>query len=195
MSGMFCFDIETLGIESTSCVLSVALNYCIPAKLKLDNSLAYTQLYRDTCFVKFDVREQSAAKRTMDRSTLDWWTKQGEIQRRKSFTPNRELDFPVEEGVHVLREFFNEKNDPSAPVWVRGSLDQLLFESLLRTFDIPEIIPYNQYRDVRTAISLLYPEEKGGYVEVPDFDLYTVNKHDPVADVCYDVLMLLRGKQ
>lgn len=195
-SGLFVFDIETLSIESTSVILSACLLYVDPSKLPEDNNDAYKYLYERGLFVKLKVSEQIAHGRTMSKDTLDWWAKQGELPRKISFIPAAD-DLTVQECYNQLSEyFFAIPNAKNLPIWVRGSMDQPAFESLLRAFNLKPYSPYNNYRDIRTAISILYSDtEKNGYVEIPNFNSDIVMKHDPVADCCLDALMLLRGKQ
>jgi len=177
-------------------VLSVALLHVDATILPENNAEAYNHLLQRACFVKFNALEQMAKKRTMDRSTMDWWSKQGEAQRKMSFIPSKD-DSSVEFGIRILKDyFFSFENAKNLPIWVRGSLDQPVFESLFRAYDIKPFVHYNCYRDIRTAIEILYTDTaKGGYVDVPGLDPALVNKHDPVADCAYDALMLLRGKQ
>lgn len=196
MSGMFFYDIETLSVESTTVILSAGLIYVDPAILPSNNNEAYRYMYDHGLFVKFRVTEQRAHGRTMNKDTLDWWAKQGQVQRETSFVPAAD-DLTVEEGHRQMSDyFFSIPNAKNLPIWVRGSMDQNATESLFRAFGLKELTSYNNYRDVRTAISILYCDtEKGGYVEVPDFDRDQVIKHDPVADCALDAMMLLRGKQ
>ena len=196
MSGMFGFDLETLSVESTTIILSAGLVYVDPETLSPDNDIAYTQMYDSGLFVKFKVSEQVAAGRTMSKDTLDWWAKQGQIQRETSFIPSP-CDLTVQEAYDLMSDyFFSIPGAKDMPIWVRGSMDQPAFESLCRTFSLKPITTYNNYRDIRTAISILYCDtEKAGYVEIPNFNRDLVIKHDPVHDVCYDLLMLLRGQQ
>ena len=196
MSGMFGFDLETLSVESTTVILSAGLVYVDPETLSPDNDIAYQQMYHNGLFVKFKVSEQVAAGRTMSKDTLDWWAKQGQIQRETSFVP-RANDLTVQEAYDKISDyFFSIPGAKDMPIWVRGSMDQPAFESLCRTFSLKPITTYNNYRDIRTAISILYCDtEKAGYVEIPNFNRDSVIKHDPVADCCLDLLMLLRGKQ
>lgn len=193
----FVLDLETLGVESTSVVLSIGMVYCDPELLSEDNTEAYNQLLKESCLIKFNAKEQSASttNRTISKATLDWWQKQGEIPRMQAMTPTPE-DMNAVEGLTKLRKWFNSYKDAKKlPIWVRGSLDQPTFESLCRSFDVEPFVMYNCYRDVRTAIDLIYDEGKGGYVEIPDFDSDIVIKHNPVHDSAYDALMLIRGKQ
>ena len=191
----FVFDIETLGIESTSIVLSAALLH-VPIDTPRDNDLAYQYLVDRARFVKFKVDEQKALGRATTPSTLDWWRKQGVVQQRINILPASH-DVSVVEGCRVLKEYHRSFIDAvNIPVWTRGALDQILFESLLRTFDIDDFIRYNVYRDVRTAVDIIYPAtSKSGYVDIPNFNRDAVVKHDPRHDCALDALMMMRGKQ
>ena len=53
MSGILCFDIETLGTESNSVVLSAAIVY-----VDLNANHTWESLYNKSEFVKFSVEEQ-----------------------------------------------------------------------------------------------------------------------------------------
>lgn len=191
---MFCFDIETLSVESTAVILSAAiLHVNDSSELDKDNTKAYYQLLDSTLVVKFNASEQIKDGRHVTKSVVDWWSKQVDIAKEMSFFPSNK-DQSVAEGTRVIREWFNQfpKNQP---VWVRGSLDQPAYDSLIRQYKLPELVSYNYFRDVRTAIELMYPDSQGGYIEVPGFDTANVIKHMPNHDVAYDMLMLLRGEQ
>lgn len=194
----FCFDVETLGIESTAICLSLGMVHCDPTVLPDDNDLAYQQMVNEGLFVKFKAKEQAEIfkARTVDQDVLTWWGKQGDVQKKASFIPSK-TDLGAVEGLEVLREWWSSfPNHKNLPVWIRGTLDQMILESLQRSFGVDNFVMYNCYRDVRTAIELLYPDTaKGGYVEIPDFDNYQVIKHHPTHDSAYDALMLIRGKQ
>jgi hypothetical protein len=200
MSGFFVFDVETLCIVSISVCLSLAMVYCDPEVLPENNDEAYSYLLNESIFVKFNAKEQVNSEykpRSINSGTLDWWEKQGDVQKKASFIPNKELDMLAIPGLQKLKKFWlSFPNHKELPIWTRGSLDQLILESLQRTFGVDPFIPYNCYRDVRTAIDLIYSEtSKGGYVDIPDFDKYQVVKHHPTHDCAFDALQLVRGQQ
>lgn len=188
------FDIETLGVESTSVVLSAAFVYVDVEDLPEDPTEAYKKLLQDSCFVKFKSKQQSLPpyNRTVDLDTLQWWRRQGEYQRQMALIPS-DNDVDVVDGITKLRTFY--KRNPSGPVWVRGSLDQPVFQSLMKSFDINDFIEYNCYRDVRTAVDIIYPGSKSGYVDIDGFDPANVIKHHPVHDCAYDALQLIYGNK
>lgn len=194
---MFFLDIETLGVESTAVILSVGMLYAA------DNSpTTYQALLDNSIFVKLNARDQiEKYKRTVDKGTVEWWSKQGDLPKDRSYTPKK-TDMSPEEGIEVLRKW--TKTMVAKPqdeiCWIRGSLDQMALDSLCKAMDVPAILPYNAYRDMRTAIDLLYPETgKNGYVEIDttlctDYDRSKVMKHSPEADCAMDACMLFFGK-
>jgi hypothetical protein len=195
MSGFFGADIETLSVESTCVVLSISMIHVDGDKLPKDNTKAYYQMLDSACTVKFNASEQIKAKRHVDKNTVDWWVKQCEPAKEMSFYPLNS-DKSVAEGSAILHEwFYTFPNAKNLPIWVRGSMDQPAYSSLLRSNGLPDLAPYNNFRDVRTAVELMYPDSKAGYVDVPNFDTVNVIKHMPNHDVAYDLLMLLRGDQ
>ena len=183
---MYMFDVETLGVESTSVILSAALLY-------YNEGDDYDTMIKNSLFVKFDVEEQRTVyKRTMMKETMEWWAKQHEHVRKVSFHPTK-YDSSAEEGIQLIRDYV--KKHGNAQVFARGSLDQMVIDSLTRQLDQELIFPYNNWRDVRTAVDLLCATSKDGYCEVkhPTFQRHNVIKHDPVHDCAYDAMMLLYG--
>jgi hypothetical protein len=78
-------------------------------------------------------------------------------------------------------------------------MDQPVFESLHRAMGTESKIPYNKFRDIRTALQCFYPNEKGGYIDidvkkVPDYDAGKVFPHHPLHDSARDLCMLLGAK-
>ena len=122
---MFCLDLETLGVESTSAILSLGMTYFDASK-----PISMRQLFRDSIFIKFDVQDQIRNyKRTKERSTLDWWSKQCDYAKQTNLLPS-DKDVLTADGIRRLREWFLERPDAkNEMVWVRGHLDQPVFES------------------------------------------------------------------
>lgn len=183
------FDVETLGVESTAVVLSIGI-----IQFEENNKFTFDQLVEGACFVKFNVEEQLRKyKRSTTKSTLEWWAKQAEIPKRKSFIPNKELDLSLEDGLKKIESYieFLEGVSNKPKFWQRGNLDQSCYDSLYRSLGKEPLIPYNDWFDVRTALTFLYDETKFGYRPLKNFDPFAhVIKHDPVHDCAYDILQL-----
>lgn len=188
---MFIFDVETLGVESNAVVLSAALIHFDPEKQP-----TYQDLVNDACFVKFNAKEQLNMGRTVSKSTLAWWKEQHEYVRKLALEPSYE-DVTAAVGIRVLYDYMARfPNSDKQTMWARGSLDQLVIDSLCVKLGMQEITGYNMWRDVRTAVDILYGTSNG-YVEVvhPEFQRHNVIKHMPVHDCALDAMMLLYGKQ
>lgn len=189
---MFCFDIETLSIESTAVVLSASIVHFDPTTRP-----SYQELLDNTLFVKFNAKDQiTRLKRTVDKDTINWWDKQSDYAKSISLTP-KATDVLVEDGLAQIRHYMNQFPDArKKPMWARGYLDQVAIDSLTRCVNQTEITEYYTWRDVRTYIDVVYGASNG-YCEVdhPSFDKNKVIKHTPYHDVCYDVMMILYGKE
>jgi hypothetical protein len=103
----------------------------------------------------------------------------------------------VENGMQKFYDYMAKfPNAKQQTMWARGSLDQMAIDSLAVKFDLEEITGYNVWRDVRTAVDILYGTTNG-YVEVvhPLFSRHEVIKHHPVHDCALDAMQLMYGKQ
>jgi hypothetical protein len=183
---MITFDIETLSTESTAVVLSAAMVY-------FDDGMTYEEMIEKSIFVKFDAKEQiQKYHRSASKSTLEWWSKQCDLAKRISLNPSKH-DVSAIDGIELLRDYLKIDPSPTKILWTRGSLDQMAIDSLCNAVDVKPLVRYNQYRDVRTAIDILASTAENGYCQVnlKDFSLQKVLKHDPVHDCAYDATMLM----
>lgn len=182
------FDIETLGSESTSVVLSASI-------IHFDHpNTTYEELLEKACFVKFNAKQQIEQMRVVETETLEWWNKQHEYVRGVSFTPKK-TDLSSVDGINIIKEYIAKHGGPDQTFWSRGSLDQMCIDSLCKTFDQELITNYNNWRDIRTALDCLCKTVKNGYVDVnhPTFQRHNVIKHHPSHDCALDIMMLLYG--
>jgi hypothetical protein len=188
---MFLFDVETLGVESTSVILSAALVYFDPEE-KPD----YQKLLDDAIFVKLNAKDQiQRLKRVVDIGTLEWWKNQHEFVRALSFDPKSD-DMLAEDAITVLHNYMNKyPNSNKQTMWARGSLDQMVIDSLSKKLDMQPLTGYNMWRDMRTAVDLLCGSSNG-YCDIdhPTFKRHEVIKHHPVHDCALDAMMLMYGK-
>lgn len=185
---MFMFDIETLGIESNSVILSMACIYFDPKQ-----TYTYKQLVDSAFFVKLDVTDQrQRLGRTDTPSTIDWWEGQSEATKVLSFYRSND-DYVAENAIEALRTWSQQfPNHDKCAVWARGNLDQMAIGSLENVCNVPTVFHFGRWRDVRTAVDLL-TGSTNGYCGIKDFDKNQVVKHDPRHDCAYDIMMLLYG--
>jgi hypothetical protein len=193
---MFIFDVETLGKESNSVILSMAAIYFEP-----DKEPSHTQLRDSAFFVKFDVQDQiKRLDRKVGKTTIEWWSKQCENARNKSFKPRAD-DITFEIGYEAMRQWANTKNDSKCWVWARGNLDQLVLDSMEEQLELKPIWPFSRWRDIRTAVDFLYGTTNGyvevdtpAWVEAFDSKLH-ITKHNPIDDCIFDAMQLMYGKK
>ena len=188
---MFMFDIETLGVESTTVILSIACIHFNP-----EEKPTFQQLIDSAFFVKLDAKDQvKRLGRTVSKSTLDWWSGQHVAVKKKSFDPS-DTDVKAEYAVEMLNTWVKQFPEwEKSTVWARGSLDQMAYGSLENRLGVDPIFHFARWRDVRTAVDI-FTGSTNGYckVEHPEFENYLVVKHDPIHDCALDVMMLVYGK-
>ena len=188
---MFIFDVETLGKESNSVMLSMAAIYFDP-----ETKPSYEDLYNSAFFVKFDVEDQvRRLDRKIGKSTMQWWAKQCDIVKAKSLKPNKAADVKFEDGYEAMRKWAESKKDDQCYVWARGNLDQLVMDDIEEQLGLEPIWPYARWRDVRTAIDFLY-NTTSGYTDVdyPGFNSKNdITKHNPIDDCVLDAMQLMYG--
>ncbi len=188
---MFVFDVETLGVDSDSVVLSAALVHFEPGA-----NQSYQELLDGACFVKFKAKEQvEVLKRKVDLGTLEWWKNQHPYIRSCAFDPSGD-DLSAPDAFAVMHNYMNKfPNAHKQTMWARGSLDQIVIDNLARKVDCQTITTYNMWRDVRTAVDIMYGTTNG-YCEIvyPGFERAAAIKHHPVHDCALDAMMLMYGK-
>jgi hypothetical protein len=189
----YCIDVETLGTESTAVILSIAY---VP--FSFDEKPDYVELLGRSKFLKLNVEQQLRNyKRTVEPDTIKWWEKQCDMVKQKSFIKSKLLDCDVSTALNTMKQDIGldieTNNNRDTIFWARGSLDQMCLDSLSKQVHGKMFIPFNNWRDIRTAVDLLYDTSAGGYCKVPGFNPDVVLKHDPVHDICYDVMQLLSG--
>ncbi|CAB4127286.1 exonuclease [uncultured Caudovirales phage] len=189
----FMFDIETLSVESTAVILSYAIVHFDP-----NDKPTYQQLLDNTLFIKIDAKSQvTDLKRTVSKEVMEWWDKQPAHAKKVSLIPDPIIDVSPLSAYNILQAYVNKyPNINNQTFWARGSMDQVCIESFCKSLDKEPVSSYNNWRDVRTAVDLLYGSTNG-YCDIdhPEFSRDMVIKHTPYHDVCLDVMMLIYGKE
>jgi len=186
---MFTLDLETLGKGTDSIILSAAIVH-----FDLTETVTYQELLDRTLLVKFDVMEQKKMGRKINNDTLEWWKSKPKDVQKASLFPSKN-DVSVIKGLTMIDDYVTEHGEPKKNIcWTRGSLDQLLLDSLYTQVQKKPSLNYGQYMDLRTFFRLMKGSTDAyAYVDIPDFDKTQVKKHDPVHDVSYDVMGILFG--
>ena len=190
---MFMIDIETLGSREDSVILSLACIYFDPTQKPSPD-----QLRKDCFFIKFDVKDQvENYKRKIQKDTIEWWNKQCDLAKKKSFV-RKSTDVSLIDGIQQFKLWVSEKDTNKKDwIWARGSLDEFVLKSVESQLNVEPTFTYNRWRDVRTAIDLLY-NQTNGYCKVnyDGFDAsLNIIKHNPIDDCVFDIMMLLYGEE
>lgn len=184
----FALDLETLGKGTDSIILSIAIVY-----FELGEHISYEELLKRSLLVKFNVMEQKKMGRKINRDTLEWWSNQPKDAQKASLFPSKN-DVTVEKGIRLLDEYVEKHGSKENMSWARGSLDQLLLDSLYTAINKKPSLKYNQYMDIRTFNRLMKESTDAfGYTSIPNFDMSKVVKHHPVHDIALDVMGILYG--
>lgn len=185
------YDVETLGIESNSVILSMACVY-----FDIEKKPSYDEIVKSAFFVKLNAKDQiDRLGRTVTKSTLDWWATQAPAVKNLSFNPSPN-DVLAEDALDQFQAWVDQQpNNNTATVWARGNLDQMVLGSLEDKLKRKNVFHFGRWRDVRTAVDI-FTGSTNGYckVDYPGFESYQVVKHDPRHDCAFDAMMLMYGK-
>ena len=182
---------ETLAVESTAVILSAAIAH-FDFSPSEDLNEEFGSLVGRSLYVKLDSKIQAQQyNRAVDKSTLEWWAKQGEFVRDLCFKPSKQ-DLNPMVAMQALREYINKhSNGERNIIWTRGSLDQMVTDSLCKAIGIDTLAHYSDWRDVRTAVDLLAESSNNGYCQLSrPFNRDLAVKHIPTHDIALDILML-----
>lgn len=148
---------------------------------------SFDEMKASAFFVKLNAKDQlTRLKRSITKSSVDWWEKQCDNVKIKSFRPHAN-DVLFEDGYEMLREWAKSFKDNKSWVWARGNLDQLVMDDIEEQLGLDPVFPYSRWRDVRTAIDIFYDTENG-YVDVSHEGFKSelmITKHDPVMIVSW----------
>ena len=195
MTKIYIYDLETLGVNETAVVLSIGCIY-----IDSMEPCTYRDLMKNSFFVKLDAKYQiEKLNRQVTSSTIEWWGKQSNAAKIRSYKPSKD-DVTPEVALQQLRQFVYDNTKQSrVKCYTRGSMDVIVSEHLAKQVDIKLPWVYNDFRDVRTAVDILYPLSKDGYVAVDQTKCFGYTDdmtiaHDPVHDCARDAAMILFGK-
>lgn len=189
---MFTFDVETLHNGPRAVILSMG---CIHFN---GNEKSIDELQQNIFFSKLDASKQSM--RIISESTITWWKNQSKEAKEYSFNRDKRHDEDPVEAINRFHSWIKqvEPKFKHGVFWSRGSFDSILYEDLCVDFKIEPIIPWNRWRDIRTAVDILVGGKNGmnGYAGidinvVKNFDESQLIAHQPVDDCLRDTLMLL----
>lgn len=192
---MFFLDIETLDTEQTAVVLSIGVIH-----LPSSDPISFDDILKSGLFVKLDSRSQIQAGRTTSKDTMNWWASQPKAIRDKNLVPS-ESDLSAADAISKIKEYIKSRDDSkNLTCFTRGSFDSVILDHLCKkTLGVEPLFKFWEYRDVRTAIDIIYAETaKRSYVKIdesrcPGANKWMNEKHSPDVDAALDAAMILFG--
>jgi hypothetical protein len=181
------FDFETLSQDQMNGVV-VSMAMLTFSETRFIGDLAYTfdELVKNTHLIKFNVEEQvKKFGRKIDKSTLEWWNKQGELA-KKQLAPSEE-DVSISE---LYQFFIINKRVNVKKVYTRGNtFDPIIMEHILKQFDRPMPYEWWEVRDTRSLIEgLSWGTDLNNSFMPPNCESFI--HHDPRHDIALDVMRM-----
>lgn len=154
-------DIETMGFRPECVVLTIGAIKFDPYNPGLEPHSGFYQ--------RLNVDQQLELGRTVDESTMEWWSQQTESVREEAF---------ADEDRVALVDFAKDLNKYMVGVdniWAQGpTFDFVIIENLFRMLDVPVNWQFWQIRDSRTLFQVAGDPRKADRAEA----------HNALAD-CY----------
>ena len=184
------YDFETLSQNMfTGAVVSLACLEFDSARFTQGDGYVYEDLIARTKSIKFDVKEQvQEYGRTIQKSTLDWWKKQG-AEAQKQLKPSEE-----DVSISALYEWMTTEFQISKAraVWTRGNtFDPIFLRTILDATGDED--PFKQWWAIRDTRSFLDGMLFGSGIKntfIPDELKDKFIGHDPKHDVVMDVMRM-----
>jgi hypothetical protein len=185
------YDFETLGQNPLkSAVVCLAALAFSEERFISDKPYSFSELVQSAKLIKFDAQEQvNIYGRTIDKSTLDWWSKQSP-EARKILVPSH-LDKPLEQIYSFLLSLSSIKPEKIKKVYTRGNtFDPVILDSLLNDIGKSNPFPWWAIRDTRSMIEgMTYGSDiKNNFI--PEGLETAFIAHNAIHDIVIDVMRI-----
>jgi hypothetical protein len=188
MNECVIYDFETLSQDTQNGVVTSLALLSFSEKRYISNPYTYEELVKSCAYIKFNVKEQvSSFKRTMSKSTLEWWESQG-AEAKKQITPSSE-DVSIRELYAFLCDNIDLKNHKKA--YTRGNtFDPIFLDSVLKECGKTNPMHWRTIRDTRSMIEGMSfgMDLDNGFM--PNDLASKFVKHDPCHDIAMDVMRM-----
>lgn len=184
------YDFETLGQDQRkSVVLSMAALAFTEDRFTSENPYTYEELLYSAKFIKFNAQDQvNRYKRTIDKDTLEWWSKQPP-EARKSLTPSKD-DVLLVELYPFIMDLVDSPNSVKK-VYTRGNtFDPMFLQYLLEDLGKKDPFPWWTVRDTRSMLEGMAFGSDINNKFIPEELKSVFVHHDPIHDISMDVMRL-----
>ena len=189
------FDFESLGLGENSVLLSLGVLAFDTKDYDIQRDgveTTFNKLLKQGLYVKLDAKEQTQKyKRNIDKSTLMWWTEQGE--EAKDVLRKSDDDVSLDRMELLLKDYFELNGvTKNTPVWSRGYTEPMWYESVKLNLNTYGSIRHYQYRDIRTLLNVVIEDKylsrnHINTIKQPE----NFVKHNALHDVCFDAVQFL----
>ncbi len=189
------FDFETLGLGENSVLLSLGVLAFNSSKYDVfEDGIeeTFNKLLKKGLYIKMDVKDQiEKYGRTIDKSTLMWWTEQGEDAQK--VLKKTENDVKLSEMEKLLNQYLESNGvTNNTSVWSRGYTEPMWYESVKINLNTYGSFRHYQYRDIRTLLNVSIEDKYLSRNHINTIQ-YPENfiKHNALHDVCFDAVQFL----
>lgn len=189
------FDFESLGLGENSVLLSLGVLAFDTNEYDIVNhgvEDTFNTLLKQGLYIKLDVKDQMETYgRTIDKSTLMWWTEQGEDA--QAVLKKSELDEKLPKMEQIMNHYLESNGvTKNTPVWSRGYTEPMWYESVKLNLNTYGSFRHYQYRDIRTLLNVSIEERylsrnHINTIKQPESFI----KHNALHDVCFDAVQFL----
>ena len=189
------FDFESLGLGENSVLLSLGVVAFDTKDFDIVGQGVqgtFDKLLKQGLYIKLDAKEQTTKYgRTIDKSTLMWWTEQGE--EAKEVLKKSDDDVSLDRMEILLKDYFELNGvTKNTPIWSRGYTEPMWYESVQLNLNTYGSFRHYQYRDIRTLLNVSIEDKylSRNHINTIEHPVSFI-KHNALHDVCYDAVQFL----
>jgi DNA-binding XRE family transcriptional regulator len=187
MKNFLVIDTETLGTKPDSVILSLGA-YFVDVEKDIPS---FDKIVEDGFYMKFDAKEQIDDGRTVDKATLEWWEKEGDVAKDVLAASDNDVSYTrLFEG---LNNYLKGKTD----YWIFArspSFDFTVLDNIRNYNNIESLWPFYHEKDIRTFLDtmlMVLPfEEQWNKFNLPK-ELWpsdgVITSHHALYDVATDI--------
>ena len=189
------FDFESLGLGENSVLLSLGVVAFDPSDFDIAGQGVqgtFDKLLKQGLYIKLDAKEQTSKYgRTIDKSTLMWWTEQGE--EAKEVLKKSDDDVSLDRMEILLKDYLELNGvTKNTPIWSRGYTEPMWYESVKLNLNTYGSFRHYQYRDIRTLLNVSIEDKylSRNHINTIEHPVSFI-KHNALHDVCFDAVQFL----
>ena len=189
------FDFESLGLNEDSVLLSLGVLAFDPSDYDIVGDgveTTFNKLLQQGLYVKLDAKDQvKNYGRTINASTLMWWTEQDE--EASQVLKKSKFDIKLPDMENLLNEYLEMNGvTRNTPVWSRGYTEPMWYESVKLNLNTYGSFRHYQYRDIRTLLNVSIEDKylSRNHINTIEHPVSFI-KHNALHDVCFDAVQFL----